>query len=77
MKQHSVTCPSCLGTGLNDIACGQTVRYLRERKAMSLRSLAAHCEMSPTYLSDLETGRRHWSPKLFAEVCVELSIVED
>lgn len=37
------------------------MRVLREHREISLRTLAKQMDVSPSYLSDLEQGRRAWN----------------
>lgn len=46
---------------IDDSACGQMFRELREKRGVSLRSVAVAMDVSASYLSDLELGRRAWS----------------
>lgn len=39
---------------------GEALRELRISKKMSLRWMAMLMKISPSYLSDLENGNRHW-----------------
>ena len=43
---------------------GGHMRKLREGANVSLRELAHRAELSAPYISDLERGRRNWSPEL-------------
>lgn len=62
---NTVDCPRCEGTGkIRDTqATGKEVRSLRENYNLSLRSIARRMGISPSYLSDLETGKRDWNDK--------------
>ena len=40
---------------------GKEARFQREKQGVSLRSLAREMGITPSYLSDLELGRRHWN----------------
>lgn len=57
-------CKHCDGTGRvpDDREIGRKMRRRRIEVGLSLRALAARLGLSPAYLSDLETGRRRWSP---------------
>lgn len=59
-------CERCGGSGELENAAyrGQEMRQLREAAGMSLRRVAELMEFSAAYVSDLELGRREWSPKL-------------
>lgn len=39
---------------------GMMIRSRREKAGMSLRAMAKWMSISPTYLSDMERGRRPW-----------------
>ena len=43
---------------------GQEARRVRTKMDVSLRSLAKRMEISPSYLHDLEVGKRNWNMKL-------------
>ena len=52
---------------------GEEARRQRNLLKVSLRRLAAEMAITPSYLSDLELGRRHWNMeriRLF-ETCLE------
>ena len=49
---------------LDDQACGRMFRELREKRGLSLRSVAVGMDVSAAYLSDIELGRRKWSHEL-------------
>ncbi len=50
---------------INHIEAGQRIRDRREKAGKSLRWLAHEMDKSPPYMSDLERGRRNWTPELF------------
>lgn len=54
-------CKHCSGSGLDNALCGAEVRRWREGAELSLRQLAKRLRFTPSYLSDLEHGRRNWS----------------
>jgi len=58
---------------VDNVRTGQQVRELREQKGLTLRAVAIKAEMSPTYLSDLELGRRKWSPALLEKIGAALA----
>lgn len=47
---------------------GSSVRKFRLRRGRSLRAVARELGWSPTYLSDLERGKRRWSQALLARI---------
>lgn len=53
---------------IDDSACGQMMRELREAKGLSLRIVAVAAGFSAAYLSDCELGRRKWSRELVRRV---------
>lgn len=57
-------CPKCHGTGRipDDRVLGAELRRRRLKRGLGLREMAARLEFSPAYISDLELGRRAWSP---------------
>ena len=46
-------------------AAGLKIRAAREKSHTSLRRLAHLMGISPPFLSDLERGRRNWTPSMF------------
>lgn len=56
-------CSHCGGTGQepDDKAIGEEVRRTRLKTGMSLREMAGRLEITPSYLCDLELGRRRWN----------------
>ena len=61
MKAH-IKCKYCHGTGevLSQAFVGASFRKLREGREISLRTMAQRLDISASYLSDLELGRRQW-----------------
>lgn len=59
-----IVCVECNGSGIDHSATGESMRQLREAEGLSLRALAKRMSLSPSYLSDLEHGRRHWNERL-------------
>jgi len=55
-------CPRCHGTGYEPDwrGIGTCVRHARLSAGLHLRELAHRCRISPSFLSDLELGRRSW-----------------
>ena len=55
-------CTRCGGTGyeVDDKALGHEMRVARLRKGLSLRDCAQQMGITPSYLCDLELGRRRW-----------------
>lgn len=47
---------------------GALVRKFRLRRGRSLRAIARELGWSPTYLSDLERGKRRWNQALLARI---------
>lgn len=50
----------------DNAAAGEAIRSMRKAKKISLRRLAKALGITPPYLSDMELGRRGWSPERFA-----------
>ena len=46
------------------VAVGESMRDLRQDAKVSLRTIAKRIDVSPAFLSDLELGRRNWTPDL-------------
>jgi DNA-binding XRE family transcriptional regulator len=59
-------CPCCDGSGkeLNAISIGKRQRQLRITAGIGLRDLAKRLQLSHTYLTLLEQGKRKWTPQL-------------
>jgi transcriptional regulator with XRE-family HTH domain len=55
------SCPACQGVGEEAYFDGAAFRAAREEQGVSLRELAAEIPCSPSYLSDVELGRRRFS----------------
>jgi transcriptional regulator with XRE-family HTH domain len=72
----TLKCPTCEGKGSidNPIFTGQKMRTLREGRGLTLRSMAGKVGISLSYLTDLEHGRRNWSPELIAKCHKALEI---
>ncbi|MBI4095185.1 MAG: helix-turn-helix transcriptional regulator [Candidatus Liptonbacteria bacterium] len=51
---------------------GERIRELREKEDLSLRELARKAELSPAFISDIELGRRHPSPKVLKRLARDL-----
>lgn len=62
----TIKCPRCGGTGHidNPVAIGEQMRKLRLAKGIGLREIAQDIGFSAPYVSDLERGRRAWSPNV-------------
>lgn len=57
---------------------GEELRSLRELKGISLRALAGKCEISPTYLSKVETDKmKPPSASTIARIANELGVDGD
>ena len=53
---------------------GESVRKLREKKGISLRELSRQVGVSPSFLSDLENGRRHPKADRLDEIAKVLGV---
>lgn len=60
---------------INHIEAGQRIRSAREKAGKSLRWLANEMQKSPPYMSDLERGRRNWTPELFERAVTVLKAI--
>jgi hypothetical protein len=59
------TCKHCWGGKVkNPKALGRELAGKRTRAEVTLRELAEVMSLSPQYISDLERGRRVWTPSL-------------
>lgn len=56
-------CEHCNGTGFepDDRAIGQLMRERRMQRGITLTEMATRLQLTKSYLSDLEVGRRHWT----------------
>lgn len=66
------TCPRCGGSGSirDDREIGAEMRRLRKAVGFTLLEWAAEVHFSPSYISDLENGRRQWNAGLMAKYAV-------
>lgn len=53
-----VQCTTCKGTGRQRVANPAYLRKRREDAGISLRGFSRRLKLSPSYLSDVELGRR-------------------
>lgn len=67
-------CPACGGGGEEAYFDGAAFRAAREERGVSLRGLAAEIPCSPSYLSDVELGRRHLSEDFARRVLTALGL---
>lgn len=68
-------CHCCTGTGkeLDHAAVGASMRRLRTARGLSLQEISRRLDLSLSYVSDLERGRRNWNDELverFKRACV-------
>lgn len=54
----SAYCPRCEGSGKIAVIDGEALRKHRLKKRVGLRELARRADIVPSYLSDIELGRR-------------------
>lgn len=47
------------------VEAGRLIRKLRRKHGVSLRTLAKRMGFSAPFISDLERGRRNWTPETF------------
>ena len=59
----SQKCQNCFGTGYepDQAVVGRKMRKLRVKSGFQIAPLAHAMGISPSYLSDLERGRRDWT----------------
>jgi len=62
-------CDKCGGTGRieSPVLAGSFRRKIRKQYGHSLRAVATQMGVSAAYVSDLELGRRNWSPTVAAQ----------
>ena len=53
---------------------GMRIRYLRQRKGMSIEDLALECNINRNYLSDLERGTRNPSIEILSRISFGLKV---
>lgn len=58
-------CSRCLGSGKepDPVAIGCAMKEMRLKSGLSLRKFARRAGLSPSCVSDLERGHRHWGTK--------------
>jgi len=61
-----------IGTGRRPL--GDRIRQAREQSGVRLRALAAELGISPSYLSDIENGKRTPAHRLLVEICRRLRL---
>lgn len=49
---------------VDDMATGYNARSIRRKSGMSMKEMADFMKISTPYLSELERGKRRWSPVL-------------
>jgi transcriptional regulator with XRE-family HTH domain len=64
-------------TEINHTEAGKRVRSARIKSEMSLRRLAAELGIKPSYLSDLELGRRNWTAERFKKAMSVMLLTTD
>lgn len=64
--KRKLPCPRCDGTGklFDDRELGAALRAEREKAGKSLREVAKKMDLTISYISDLELGRRMWREEL-------------
>ena len=64
--------PTITSETVDHQAAGAAVRQQRIARGISLRAFARVMEISPSYLSDLERGRRNWTTNLWVGAMLKL-----
>jgi len=64
-------CPRCAGTGL--VPAWKKMAPLRKAAGLSARTVAQAMRISPSFLCDLEYGRRSWTAQLGASYLAALA----
>jgi transcriptional regulator with XRE-family HTH domain len=59
---------------MNEGTLGARIRSLRETKKHTLRAFAASVGMSPSFLSEIESGKRYPSAELLNRIASELGV---
>lgn len=77
IEQHRRTCRACGGCGYTypDDVLGAFWRGKRREEGIDAKEIAEAAGVSPQYLSDLEHGRRKWSPALSEAYLVAIARV--
>jgi transcriptional regulator with XRE-family HTH domain len=69
MTNTKMKCDKCGGTGKieSPVLAGSFRRKIRKQYGLTLRAVATKMGVSAAYVSDLELGRRNWSPAVSAQ----------
>lgn len=62
---------------IDNIAIGQRIHYFRKKKGLSQMALAEKIEISPTYMSYLETGMRSMGVETLIRIANALNVSAD
>ena len=61
-----------------ELSLGETIRFFRKRKGLSLRELAKYSKVSPIYLSELENGKKiNPSEKVLHRIVTGLELTQN
>jgi len=63
IRYRFIDCQKCYG-GKVKLVEGESLRYLREARGISIRAFAKRLGFSAPYLSDIELGKRACTPKI-------------
>lgn len=74
----TMTCPKCDGTGavLDPRMIGARLRSEREGRKVTVTAVAGALGYTKAYISDLELGRRRWSPVLVERYRAALDVAQ-
>lgn len=59
---------------MQTLSLGETLRKLRESLGISLRDFSRRSGVSPSFLSEVESGRRHPSPSRLEDIAKVLGV---
>lgn len=61
----------------NRKAHGPAIRAIREALGVTQDTLAVSCDISPSYMSRVESGEKQPSEKLVSAICLRLGVKKD
>lgn len=64
MKTRACHCCDGSGKEIDDVALGAYLRNLRVGAGVTGRAMAQKLKISPSYLCDLEGGKRRWTESM-------------
>ena len=79
LPRKSEPCRHCGGTGypIDEVPAGEALRAAREAAGLGLREIAGSIGVSPTHVSDVETGRRNPSSAFLGRYLAALGTAQE